>query len=65
METNPLESWNLINVPSTGEPSRRSRILVQQIHVALLTANGIAIGCCSIANFCLGNLWAFPSSAEE
>ena len=35
------------------------RILVQQAHLPLLIANCIAILCCSIANFCLGNSWAF------
>jgi putative flippase GtrA len=35
------------------------RILVHQAHLPLLEANGIAILCCSVLNFCLGNNWAF------
>jgi putative flippase GtrA len=43
------------------------RLLIHQAHLPLLIANTIAILCCSIANFCLGNNWAFveahPNSA--
>lgn len=35
------------------------RILVQNAHIPLLAANIIAIFCCSIANFCLSDRWAF------
>jgi len=35
------------------------RILVHEAHLPLLVSNGIAILCCSIVNFCLGNNWAF------
>jgi putative flippase GtrA len=35
------------------------RILVHQAHLPVLVANSIAILCCSIVNFCLGNCWAF------
>lgn len=35
------------------------RILVQEGRLPLLASNGIAILCCSIINFCLGNVWAF------
>jgi putative flippase GtrA len=35
------------------------RVLVQQAHLPLLASNGIAIGCCSVVNFCLGDRWAF------
>ena len=35
------------------------RILVHQLHLPLLIANAIAILCCSIVNFCMGNNWAF------
>jgi putative flippase GtrA len=38
------------------------RILVQQARIPLLASNGIAILCCSIINFCLGNSWAFAES---
>jgi putative flippase GtrA len=37
------------------------RILVQQAHLPVLASNGIAIVCCSILNFCLGDNWAFPA----
>ncbi len=40
------------------------RILVQEARVPLLVADSIAILCCSIVNFCLGNNWAFPETAE-
>jgi len=39
------------------------RVLVHQAHVPLLAANTIAILCCSIVNFCLGNQWAFAARA--
>ena len=39
------------------------RILVQDAHLPLLVSNGIAIMCCSIVNFCLGNKWAFAEGA--
>lgn len=39
------------------------RILVADAHLPLLVANGIAILCCSIVNFCLGDNWAFPAGA--
>lgn len=35
------------------------RLLVQQFHLPVLAANFIAILCCSAANFCVGNSWAF------
>jgi putative flippase GtrA len=35
------------------------RLLVQEAHLPVLAANVTAILCCSIANFCLGNNWAF------
>ena len=40
------------------------RILVQGAHVPLLIANCVAILCCSIVNFCLGNSWAFAVRAQ-
>jgi putative flippase GtrA len=39
-------------------------VLMRVLHgvrVPLLAANGIAIVCCSIINFCLGDRWAFAS----
>jgi putative flippase GtrA len=35
------------------------RVLVHEVGLPVLVANGIAILCCSILNFCLGDLWAF------
>ena len=38
------------------------RILVHEARMPLLASNSIAILCCSIVNFCLGNNWAFAPS---
>ena len=38
------------------------RLLVGVAHIPLLAANTIAILCCSILNFCLGNNWAFAQN---
>jgi len=38
------------------------RLLVHQAHLPLLTSNVIAIACCSAANFCLSNAWAFATT---
>jgi putative flippase GtrA len=35
------------------------RLMVHGAHVPLLVSNVVAIVCCSMANFCLGNNWAF------
>ena len=35
------------------------RILVHGAHMPLLAANSVAVLCCSVVNFCLGNSWAF------
>jgi putative flippase GtrA len=37
------------------------RVLVQGAHLPLLAANAVAILCCSVVNFCLGNSWAFAA----
>jgi putative flippase GtrA len=37
------------------------RMLVAGARIPVLAANGIAILCCSVANFCLGNRWAFAA----
>ena len=37
--------------------------LVRNAHIPVLVANVIAILTCSLLNFCLGNLWAFPLKA--
>jgi putative flippase GtrA len=39
------------------------RVLVQQAHMPVLIANAIAILCCSIVNFWLGDGWAFAAHA--
>jgi putative flippase GtrA len=41
------------------------RILVQEGHLPVLAANSIAILCCSIVNFSLGDQWAFPARAQD
>jgi putative flippase GtrA len=40
------------------------RLLVHQARLPLLASNVIAILCCSVANFCLGNKWAFAGSRK-
>jgi len=35
------------------------RILVDEARIPLLASNTVAILCCSLINFCLGNNWAF------
>lgn len=40
------------------------RVLVHGLRLPVLVANGIAVLCCSIANFGLGHLWAFAKSSQ-
>jgi putative flippase GtrA len=40
------------------------RVLVQGVHMPLLAANTIAILCCSIVNFLLGDCWAFATKPK-
>jgi putative flippase GtrA len=40
------------------------RLLVGAAHLPLLASNIIAILCCSILNFCLGNTWAFAARSQ-
>ena len=40
------------------------RLLVHGAHLPVLAANLIAILCCSVANFCLGNSWAFAAARK-
>jgi len=40
-------------------------VLVQRVHLPVLVANLIAIVCCSAANFCLGDRWAFAGRQGE
>jgi putative flippase GtrA len=41
------------------------RILVHEAHLPVLVSNSIAILCCSILNFRLGDLWAFAGIHKE
>jgi putative flippase GtrA len=40
------------------------RVLVHEAHISVLVSNGIAILCCSIVNFFLGNNWAFATETQ-
>jgi putative flippase GtrA len=40
------------------------KLLVHEAHMPVLAANCIAILCCSIVNFCLGNSWAFAAGPQ-
>jgi putative flippase GtrA len=40
------------------------RLLVHEAHLPLLVSNVIAILCCSVANFYLGNTWAFAGPRQ-
>ncbi len=40
------------------------RVLVDEVRMPLLIANSIAILCCSVVNFCLGNEWAFAARSQ-
>jgi putative flippase GtrA len=40
------------------------RILVHEAHLPLLVSNSIAILCCSVVNFCLGDHWAFAAGTQ-
>lgn len=41
------------------------RILFQEVHLPLLISNFIAILCCSIVNFCLGEEWVFADGCAH
>ena len=38
------------------------RLLVREARMPVLVANGMAIVCCSVVNFCLGDCWAFAGA---
>jgi len=40
------------------------QLLVHEAHLPVLVSNLIAIACCSLVNFVLGNNWAFSERAE-
>jgi putative flippase GtrA len=39
------------------------RLLVQEARLPVLAANAVAIVCCSVANYWLGDRWAFAAGA--
>jgi len=39
--------------------------LVREAHIPVVLSNAIAILCCSVLNFCLGNSWAFPARGRR
>ncbi len=41
------------------------RVLVHELRLPVLVANGIGILCCSVVNFCFGNLWAFAGQGRR
>lgn len=41
------------------------KLLVAEARLPVLAANGIAILCCSLLNFCLGETWVFGSTRLE
>lgn len=41
------------------------KLLVGNAHLPVLAADGIAIVCCSVVNFCLGHTWAFAGQGPE
>jgi putative flippase GtrA len=41
------------------------RVLVDGMHLPIIVSNGIAILCCSVLNFFLGNNWAFAARIKE
>jgi putative flippase GtrA len=40
------------------------QVLVHHAHFSLLLSNSVAILCCSIVNFCLGDRWAFAGRSS-
>jgi putative flippase GtrA len=41
------------------------RFLVQEVRVPILAADCIAILCCSLINFCLGDRWVFRATSAK
>lgn len=41
-----------------------TRLLVHEVGLPLIISNAIAILCCSMVNFCLGNKWAFVEASN-
>jgi putative flippase GtrA len=40
------------------------RILVDEVHLPVLAANSVAILCCSLVNFGLGDAWVFAAGGK-
>ena len=40
------------------------RLLVQEALMPVIAANAVAIVCCSLANYCLGDRWAFAADND-
>jgi putative flippase GtrA len=40
------------------------RVLVQDARLPVIVANVVAIVCCSVANYCLGDRWAFAAEGR-
>jgi putative flippase GtrA len=38
-------------------------VLVREARIPVVASNAVAIVCCSLVNFCLGNNWAFAARA--
>lgn len=41
------------------------RLFVQGAHLPVVAANAVAILCCSLANFCLAEFWAFAAGRPK
>ena len=41
------------------------RLLVQEARMPVVAANVVAIVCCSVANYCLGDRWAFAADTGD
>lgn len=41
------------------------RLLVQEARLPVLAANAVAIVCCSVTNYCLGDRWAFAAGSRK
>jgi putative flippase GtrA len=40
------------------------RLFVHELRLPLLASNAVAIICCSMANYSIGNVWVFPAVPE-
>jgi putative flippase GtrA len=61
-----LVRFHLSNGPvSIGGNLAVMWVLVRHAHLPVLVANLIAIGCCSVVNFGLGDRWAFAAGSTS